>query len=118
MLVALTITGCTMLVPNERLEPGWRRFNVAVDTIGTDRPAILLVANDSGQVVGRAMPNVVAPHKHEQVTLDVPPGRSWRIFLNGELFIVGTDDRVPMTIFSGGPGGPRVEWAPSSSVAP
>jgi hypothetical protein len=111
MFVAVTITGCSTLLPNEGVEPGWRRLKITVDTTGTDRAAILLVADDSGRVVGRAVPSIVAPHKHERVTFDVPPGRSWRIFVNGEALILATDGRVPITIFSGGPGGRRVEWA-------
>ena len=118
LLVALTVMGCTMLVPAERLEPGWRRFTIAVDTIGTDRPAILLVADDAGRTVGRAVPSIVAPHKHEQVTFDVPPGRSWRIFVSGEVLIFATDARVPIAIFTGGPSGANVQWTAPSSVAP
>lgn len=118
MLVAMTITGCSMMVPNESVEPVWRRFTIAVDTIGTDRPAILLVADDAGRVVGRAVPDIVAPDKHELVTFYVPPGRSWRIFVDGEVFILGTEDRVPITIFTGGRGERGVEWAPPGSVAP
>jgi hypothetical protein len=118
MLVVLTTTGCSMLVPNEGLEPGWRRLSIAVDTIGTDRPAILLVADDSGQVVGRAVPNIVAPNTHERVTFDVPPGRSWRILRNGQVVILATDNMVPVTIYSGGPSDPGVQWAEPGSLTP
>ena len=122
MLVALLTTGCAVLVPDERLEPGWRRLTIAVDTIRDDRPAIFVVADDSGMTVGRAAPNVVAPQMHEQVTFDVPPGRSWKIYLNGAVVIDGADARIPITIYSGdatGPFPPSYEWAsPGPPIEP
>ena len=84
LLVVLTITGCSMLLPNQGLEPGWRRFIIAVDN-KSPRPAILLVAEGTpptGRVVGRATPSTVPPLSAMDVAFDVPPGQSWTIFVN------------------------------------
>jgi hypothetical protein len=73
-----------MLMPDQGLGPGWRRFTIPVDN-ESPRPAILVVADDGSQPirpVGRVSPGSVPPFTSMDVTFDVPPGRSWMIIVN------------------------------------
>jgi hypothetical protein len=103
MLVALTITGCSLLLPNEGLQPGWRRFIILVAN-DSPRPATLVVADDTSvavRPVGRVSPGTVPPMTAMDVTFDVPPGRSWMIVVNpgpDHGGLIGASDVPPSAI--------------------
>ena len=115
LVVVLTITGCSVLVPNQ--EAGWRGFIIPVAN-DSPRPATLVVADGTFEVirlVGRVSPSTVPPMTTKDVTFDIPPGRSWMIVVNpgpdhGGLVGAGdvppsADGRLPIKIhIDPGPG--------------
>lgn len=110
LVVVVTITGCSMLMPDPEPLAGGRRWVITVDNQSA-QPASLLVAVDGapgpgtniGPTVGRASPSTVPPHAVMEVTFDVPAGafraptgETFAIFVNPDQagmgpLILGTD---------------------------
>ena len=73
-----------------------RRLVITVDNRSA-QPAVPLVANGArqpGPAVGRAVPNPVPPSSVVDVAFDVPPGRSWMIWVNQSAIVAASD--VPL----------------------
>jgi hypothetical protein len=95
LLVVLAITGCSSLLPNQGLPAGSRHLIISVDN-RTAEPAVVLVADgmrgaQPGPVAGRAAPNAVPPSSVVDVAFDVPPGRSWMIWVNQSAIVSAAD---------------------------
>lgn len=97
--------------PDVGMPPGARHWIIPVSN-GGPAPAILLVAEDGpdgpGAIVGNVTPDTVPAGKSVDVDFDVPPGRTWAIFVNpgpdvGPLITAtdvppGAEGRLPLTI--------------------
>ena len=66
------------------LPAGSRELLISVENQSA-QPARLFVAEDEfpmGEAVGTAVPDTIAPGATERVTLTLPPGQNWAIFVN------------------------------------
>lgn len=84
LLVAVGLVGCDGASFGGEPRVGWREFIVTVENL-SPRPATLVVAEDRspiGPPTGTAEPGVVPPGATVDVTLGIPPGRGWAIFVN------------------------------------
>jgi hypothetical protein len=115
----MTISACGFTVLGDAV-PGGRTWVVTVNNRSA-QPAAIFVAEDEspmGALVGRVDPNQVPALAVVDVTITVPPGRGWAVFVNpgpnlGAL--IGAGDvppaavgKLPITIEVGETGEPSV----------
>jgi hypothetical protein len=84
IFVAVGLAGCDNAGFVSQPRAGWRQFIVTVEN-QSPRPATLAVAANRSPMerpTGTAEPGVVPPGVTMDVTLDVPPGQGWAIFVN------------------------------------
>ena len=84
ILVGVGLAGCDNAGFVSQPRAGWRQFIVTVEN-QSPRPATLAVAANRSPMerpTGTAEPGVVPPGVTMDVTLDVPPGQGWAIFVN------------------------------------
>ena len=84
ILAVVALAGCDDASLGGRPLAGWRQFIVTVEN-RSPRPATLVVAEDRLPIeepTGTAEPGVVPPGATMDVTLGIPPGQGWAIFVN------------------------------------
>ncbi len=81
--IGVSLVACS-LVAEGPMPAGGRQLQIPVSN-DSDRPAVLVVAEDAGTMgpqVGRSQPSVVPPRTRVNVTFTVPGTSSWAIFVN------------------------------------